>query len=39
MADKMHKYNEKRVQVKRAMKGEAVPGTGHDTKKANQKGP
>lgn len=39
MADKKRKYNEKRMQVKNAMRGEAVPGTGHDTKKANQKGP
>ena len=34
----MHDYNDEKVQKKDLKKGEAVPGTGHDTKKLKQKG-
>ncbi len=39
MSGKMHDYNEKKIQPNRPLeKDEAVPGTGHDTKKLKQKG-
>ncbi|MCX7773262.1 MAG: hypothetical protein N2376_09150 [Clostridia bacterium] len=42
MADQKHRYNEKRIHAQEPPKdnrGMPVPGTGHDTKKIQQKGP